>query len=165
MAGTDDWADRCHLSGGIFPGEIGRFCDVTALMHFHSSVLCYMSGTIATAVQQDEDVPAASEPEGSSAPGPSSSPVHPPRTPPLPAPPLPDIPLVGTPLVGFPFSKFLAISTQKKWDCSSSGSLDNHHNKRTCVNSQEVKASSEHSSAQGNEDMPKLIPETGTSFE
>ena len=39
--------------------------------------LCYMSGTMATAMQQDEDISAASEPEGSLTPGPSSSPVHP----------------------------------------------------------------------------------------
>ena len=33
----DDPVDRCHLSGSIFPGEFGRFCQVTALVCFHSS--------------------------------------------------------------------------------------------------------------------------------
>ena len=73
----------------------------------------YMGGTMATAVQQDEDIPSASEPKGSPAPGPSSSPAHPPRTPPLPVPPLPDNTFIGTPLVRHPFTEFLAISTQK----------------------------------------------------
>ena len=114
-----------------------------------------------------QDVPAttsASESEGSPAPGSSSSPAHPPRTPPLPLPPLPDIPFVGTPLVGCPFAEFLAIPTQKKWDHSPSGSLSNHHDKRTYVDSQEVKARSEHSSAQGDEDTPEFTPEAGPSF-
>ena len=77
-----------------------------------------------------------------------------------PGPLLPDLPFVSTP----PFSEFLAISTQKKWGRSSSGSPYNHHNKRTYVDSQEVKARSEHSSAQGGEDMHELILGTGTSF-
>ena len=64
-------------------------------------------------MQQGEDVPTASEPEGSPAPGPSSSPAHPSRTPPLPVTTLPDIPCVGTSLVGDPFAEFLAIPTQK----------------------------------------------------
>ena len=76
--------------------------------------LCYVSGMMATAMQQDKDIPAASKPEGSVAPGPSSCPVDPPRTPPLPVPLLLDILLVGTPPVGHPFAEFLAISTQKK---------------------------------------------------
>ena len=126
--------------------------------------LFYVSGTMATAVQQDEDVPAASKPEGSLAPGPSSTQVHQPRTPPLLVPPLLDIPLVGNPSVGHPFAEFLTISTQKKWDQSPSGLLNHHHNKRTHIDSQEVEARCEHSSAQDNEDMPKLIPGTGTSF-
>ena len=114
-----------------------------------------------------QDVPAtttASDPEGSLAPSSSSSPAHPPGTPPLPVPPLLDMPFIGTPLVGHPFAEFLAIPTQKKWDCSSSTSLDNHHDKRTHVDSQEVKARSEQSSAQGDEDTPKLLPEAGLSF-
>ena len=73
-----------------------------------------MSGMMATTVQQDEDVPAASEPEGSPVPGPSSSPAYPPGTPPLLVPPLPHIPFVGTPPVGHPFAKFLAVSIEKK---------------------------------------------------
>ena len=79
--------------------------------------LHYISGALATTVQQDEDVPAtitASKPEGSLAPGPSSSPTHPPGTLPLPVPPLPNISFVGTPLVRCPFAEFFAIPTQKK---------------------------------------------------
>ena len=76
--------------------------------------LHYMSRTMATVMQQDEDVPAASEPQGSPAAGPSSSPVHPLRTPPLPALPLLDLPFGGTPPLGHIFACFLAISAQKK---------------------------------------------------
>ena len=79
--------------------------------------LHYMSGALATMLQQDKDIPAtttASKPEGLLAPGPSNSPTHPPRTPPLPVPPLPNIPFVGTPPVGCPFAEFLAIPTWKK---------------------------------------------------
>ena len=71
---------------------------------------------------------------------------------------------MGTLPVGCKCADFLAISTQKKQGHSASGSLHNHHNKRTCVNSQEVKARSEHSSAQGSEDMHELILVIGTSF-
>ena len=67
--------------------------------------------------------------------------------------------------MGCPFAKFLAISSQKKQDCSSSSLLNHHHRKSTCVNSQEVKAKSEHSSALGSEDTHELILGTGTSFE
>ena len=102
--------------------------------------------------------------KGSPSPGPSSSPTHPPGTPPLPVVPLPDIPFVGTPLVRYPFAEFLAIHTWKKWDCSPSSSLRDHCDKRTHVNSQEVEARSEHSSAQGDEDTPKLVTEAGPSF-
>ena len=129
---------------------------------------CHVGEVLATAMQQGKNVQStatAAELEGSLALDPSSSPAHPIGTPPLPGPPLPDIPFVGTPQVGHPFAEFLAISTEKKWDCSSSSSLDNHQNKRTGVDSQEVKVRSEHSSAQGDEDTSKLIPETGTSFE
>ena len=128
----------------------------------HSSPL--LRRALATAAQQDEDVPAtttASKPEGSLAPDPSSSPAWPPRTLPLPVPPLLDIPFVGTPLVGLPFAGVLGVTTWKKWDPSSSSSLGNLHDKRTHDHSQEVKAKSEHSSAQGNEDMPKLLLEAG----
>ena len=75
--------------------------------------LHYVSGMKATSMQQDEDVPAASEHEALPAPGPSRSPVHPPGTPPLPVPPH-QTPLVGTSLVGYPLAEFPAISTQKK---------------------------------------------------
>ena len=79
-------------------------------------------------------------------------------------PPLPEILFVDTPLVGCPFVEFLTIPTWKKWDCSSSSSLSNHHDKRTHIDSEEVKARSEHSSAQGDEDMTKLVMEAGPSF-
>ena len=54
--------------------------------------------------------------------------------------------------------------TQKKWDCSLSSSVSNHQNKRTHVDPQEVKARSDHSSAQGNENTSKLVLEAGLSF-
>ena len=126
--------------------------------------LHYLRRMMATITQLDEEIPAAPEPEDLPNPGPSSSPVHPSRTLPLPVPPLPDIPLVGTPPLGCPFAEFIAISTQKKQDCCPSHLLDHHCNKRTHVNSQEVKAKSEHSSTQGNEDTPEMILDTGTSF-
>ena len=47
-------------------------------------------------------------------------------------------PLYGHSLVRYPFAKFLATSTQKKWGCSPSGSLDHHYNKRTHIDSQEL---------------------------
>ena len=60
--------------------------------------LHYMSGVLATTVQQDEDVPTTTTAsEGSQAQGPSSSPAYTHRTPPLPVHPLPDIPFVGLP--------------------------------------------------------------------
>ena len=129
--------------------------------------LCYMSEALATTMQQDEDIPTSTtvpEPEGSLAPGPSNTPAH--QTGPLllPVPPLPDIPFVGTPSNGCPFAGFIASPTQKKWDQSSSNSLGNHHNKRTHVGSQEVEARSENSSAQSDEDTPKLVLEAGPSF-
>ena len=92
--------------------------------------LCYMSRVLATTMQQDEDILAtttASEPEGSLAPGPSSSPACPPRTLPLPVPPLPDIPFVGTPTVGCLFAEFLAIPTQKSGTALSSSSIGSDH--------------------------------------
>ena len=94
--------------------------------------LHYMSDVLATASQQEEDIPvtiAIPEPEGSWAPDPSDSPAHQTETPPLPVPPLWDIPFVFTQLVGCTFAEFLAIPIQKKWDHSSSSSLSNHHDK------------------------------------
>ena len=136
---------------------------------FSSAVpLHYMSDALATAMQQEEDVPAtiaAPELEGSQAPDPSDSPVHQTETLPLPVPPLLDIPFVGTPLVGCPFAGFIAGPTQKKVDCSSSGSPGNHHDKRSHVVSQEVKAKSEHSSTQDKQDMPTLASEVRPSSE
>ena len=66
--------------------------------------------------------------------------------------------------VGYSFTVFLAIPTWKKWDCSFSSSLSNHCDKITHVSSQEGKANNEHSSAQGDEDTPKLVLEAGPSF-
>ena len=129
--------------------------------------LCYMSGTLATIMQQDEEIPTttnASELEGSPAAGPSSSPTHPPGIQPLPVPPLLDIPFVGTPPVRCLFAEVLAIPTKKTWDCCPSSRLSDHCDKGTCVNSQEVDARSEHSCAQSNEDMPELELEAGSSF-
>ena len=134
---------------------------------FFSVPLHYMSRVLATTMEQDEDVPAtttASESEGSLAPGPSSSQAHPTRTPQPPVTPLQDILSVGTPPMGCPFAEFLASPKQKKQACSTSGSLSNHCDKRVCVDSQEVEARSEHSSAQCNEDTPKLVLEAGPSF-
>ena len=48
---------------------------------------------------------------------------------------------------------------------SSSSSFTNHHNKRTCINSQEDDARSKHSSIQGGEGIHELILGTVTSFE
>ena len=160
----DGQTGRCHFSRGLFQVSSAQ---VTALAHFSAVPLHYMSRVLATAMQQDEDVPAtitASKPEGSLVPGPSSSPACPPRTLPLPIPPLLDIPFVGPPLVGCPFAEFLAVHTQRKWDHSPSGSLSDHHDKRTHVNSQEVKVRSEHSSAWGDEDMSKVVLEAQPSF-
>ena len=155
--GMDDQADRYHLSRGIFPGEFSRFHQITALVHF----LCYIRRLMATTMQESEDVPAASEPEGWPAPGPSGSPTHLPITPPLPVSPLPDIPFVGTPLMGHPFAEFLAIPTPESETTLPAVALNDHCNKRTYVNSKEVEARSEHNSAQGDEGMPKLVLETG----
>ena len=89
--------------------------------------LCYMSGMMATAMQQDKDIPAVSEPKGSLAPGLSGSPVHPPGTPPLPVPPLPDIPLgrhspSGAPICWVPShlhtEKVRLLSQQFTWPSS-----------------------------------------------
>ena len=126
-----------------------------------------MRDALATAMKQGKDMPATTtvpEPEGSPALGPSDSPAFPTGTPPLPVSCLPDIPFVGTPPVGNPFAEFIAGPTQKKGDHSSSSSSSNHCDKRTHVDSQEIKARSEQSSAQGNEDMPKLVLEAGPSF-
>ena len=130
--------------------------------------LCYMSNALATAMQQDKDVPATStvpKPEGSLAPSPPNSPAFQTWTLPLPVPPLPDIPFVGTIPVGCPFAGFIAGPTQKKWDHSSSGPLSNHHDKRTHVDSQVIETRNKHSSTQGDEDMPELVLEAEPSFE
>ena len=123
---------------------------------------------MATATQQGENVQsttAAPEPEGSLALGPLNSPAHPTGTPPPLIPLLPDIPIVGTLPVECPFPGFITSPTPKKQDCSSSNSLDNHCKKSTHVGSPEVEVRSEHSSVRGDENMPKLVPEAGSSFE
>ena len=56
------------------------------------------------------------------------------------APFLPDLPFVGTPLVRHPFAEFLAMSTPKMWGHSSGSLLNNHCNKRTQADFQQVKA-------------------------
>ena len=166
--GEHRWSNRqMPFFKKLFPGQLGRPYHITALVYFLCSFLQYMSRLLATAAKQDENVPVttnASEPKGSPAPGPSSSPDHPPGTPPLPGASLPDISSVGIPLVGYLIAVFLAIPTQKKWDHSPSSSLRDHCDKRTHVDFQEVEARSKHSSAQGNQDMPKLVPEAGPSF-
>ena len=127
-----------------------------------------MSEALATTMQQDKDIPntaAAHEPEGSLALGPSSSPAYPTGTLPPLVSLLLDIPFVGTPPVGHPFPGFIASPTLKKWDCSSSTSLNDHHDKRTCIGSPEVEIRSEHSSAWGNENMSKLVLDARPSFE
>ena len=150
-----------------FPGELSWLYKVTALVHLlHSSPPLHEGSTI------HHHATGRGCPTyhyciwawGLTGPGPSSSPACPPRTLSLPVPPLLDIPFVGTPPVGCSFAEFLAIPTCKKWNHSSGSSLSNHHDKRTHVNSQEVKARSELSSAQGNENMPKLVTEAGPSF-
>ena len=130
--------------------------------------LYYMSNVLATTTQQKEDIPATitvPKPEGSQAVDPSDSPASQTETPSLPVPPLPDIPFVGTPSVVCPFSGFTADPTQEKQDYSPSGSLGDHHDKRTHVDSQEGQARSEHSSTQGKEDTPTLALEVRPSSE
>ena len=73
--------------------------------------------------------------------------------------------LVSTPPVGHLFAGFMASPTQKNWNCSLSGSLSNHCDKRTCVNSQEVESKSEHRSTQGKEDMHALVLKARSSLE
>ena len=42
----DGWADRCHLSSGIFPGKLSWLYQVTALVHFlHSCPLLHEQST------------------------------------------------------------------------------------------------------------------------
>ena len=93
--------------------------------------LCYMNEVLATTAQQREIVPVTTtipEPEGSQTLAPSDSPAHQTGTPPLPVPPLWDILFVGTPPVGCPFARFIVSPMQKRWDCSSSGTLGDQHN-------------------------------------
>ena len=83
-------------------------------------------------------------------------------TSPSPVSSVPDIPLTGTPLLGCPFAD-LAIHSKGKWDHSPSDSPNHLNIKWTCITSPEVEIGSEHSSTQGNNHMPDLTPETGTS--
>ena len=127
-----------------------------------------MSKALATATKQGKNIQYTATPpelEGSLASDPSSSPAHPIGTPPPLIPLLPVIPFVGTPPVGHSFPGFTASSTPKKQDESSSSSLSDHHDKRTCIGSPEIEVRSEHSSPWGDENMPKLVPEAGPSFE
>ena len=105
------------------------YCPGAFLVPFH-----YISGVETIATQQDKSCPTASEPEpgphGSHVPGPSRGLTPPPGPSSLPQSSLPDIPLSGTSLVGWLFPSFLAVSSQRKWDNSPSGSPD-HHTKRT----------------------------------
>ena len=128
----------------------------------------YISEALATAMQLGKNAPAtttAPKPEESTTPGPSRSPACHSETPPPIIPLLPDLPLMGSPPVGHPFAEYLATSTQKKQGHSTHGSLDLHHSKRICVNSQEVKAWSDHSSIWGNDNTPEPVPEAGPSSE
>ena len=121
----------------------------------------YIGEVLATTTLWGKNTPAttaASEPMKPTTLGPSSSPAHCSESPLPIIPLLPDLPLIGTPPVGCPFAEFLANSTQKKWDHSSSSSLDLHCSKGAHANSKEVKAGSDHSSAQGDDNMPGPIP-------
>ena len=128
----------------------------------------YINKPLVTATWLGENTPATTavpEQEGSPVPGPSNSPAYFSETPSPIIPLLPDLPFMGTPLMGCPFTEFLATSTQKKWDHSPSSSFDHHCSKRTCIDSQEVKTGSNHSSTWGNGNTPGLIPEAGPSSE
>ena len=59
--------------------------------------------------------------------------------------------------MGHPFFESLAGPSQKKRDCSPTGSFNDCHGK----NSPEVEVRSEHSSTWGDDYIPELIPETG----
>ena len=126
----------------------------------------YISEVLVASVWLSKTAPATTavpEPEESTTPGPSSSPACLSETPHPIISLFPDLPFMCTAPVGCPFAEFLAISTQKKWGCSSRSSLDQHCSKRTCVDSQEVKARSDHSSTWGDDNMPELVPEAGPS--
>ena len=164
----DGQTGRCYFSRGLFPGELRLLYQVTALVHLpcsspllheQSAGHCHATGWRHPSYQHCIQAWGLTGSRSSQA-----SPACPPGTLPLAVPPLPDIPFIGTPLVGHPFAEFLDIPTQKKWDCPSSCLLSNHHDKRTYINFQEVEARSEHSSAPGDEDMPKLVSEAGPSF-
>ena len=142
---------------------------ISAAVPFH-----YISRAITMAAQLDEGIPTESQlhpttsepqpgPHGSPVPGSLRSLTPPPVTSPLPMSSLSDILLAGTPLLGHPFADFLAIPSKGKWDHSLSDSLNHLHTKRTHITSPEVKVGSEHSSTQGQDHMPDLVPETGTS--
>ena len=135
----DDWAYRCYLSGGIFPGEFGRLHQVTALVCFCSSAPplceqndghCHAAGwgcpcciwawglTGSRLLKQSSSSTQNSTTSSTS---------------------LTWYPLGRHPPVGHPFAEFLAIFTQKKWDHAPSGSFNHHHNKRTHVDSKRAK--------------------------
>ena len=129
----------------------------------------YISGTMTTAAQQDENIPTVPQPcptapkpesYGSPTPGTFGSPIPPPRASPLPVSSLPDIPLVGTPLVGCPFSDFLAVSSEGKQSHPPSSSPGHHDPRKTYVCSPEVEVGVESSFSWGKQDTPELVPES-----
>ena len=96
------------------------------------------------------------EPDEPSVLGLPSSPAHPTETPPPVIPLLPDLPFEGTPSRGHPFLESLAGPLP-------SGSFNDHHGKRSRLNSPEVEVRCEDSSTQGDDYMPRLILEIRTS--
>ena len=158
----DGQADRCHLSIGIFPGKLSWLYQVTALVHLlcsspllheQSTGHCHATGwgcpsyhhciwawglTSSRPLKQSNSSTQNCTTSSTSL---TRYPLH--RYSPS-----------GAPICWVP-----CYPTKKKWDHSPSGSLNNHCDKRTHVNPQEVKARSEHSTTQG-----ELVLEAGLSF-
>ena len=125
-----------------------------------------MDDALAAAMQQGKTALATAgmpELEEPPTPGLSSNPACSTEIPPT-IPLLLDLPFEGTPSMGCSFFESLAGPLQKKRTHSPSRSFGNHHSKRTQVDSPEVEVSSEHSSTQGSDYMPKVIPETRPSL-
>ena len=164
--GKDDPERSYKFPGGFCHGQPDGINKTNAQVHFFCGSFSVYKQGIGNQCATGKNAPAiatVSEPEESTAPGPSGSPAHCSETPPLIIPLLPDIPLMGTSPGEHPLAEFLAISTKEKQNCSSYNSLNLHLSKRTCVDFSEVKAGSDHSSAQGNNTMPEPIPEAGPS--
>ena len=160
--GRDGPGRSYNLPGSFCHGQPNGINKATALVHFFcNSFSLYKSGISDCCVTRWKcpSHHCYTQPMETTALGPSGSPAHHYETPPPIIPLLSDIPLIGTPPVGHPFAEVLAASAQKKQDCFSSGSLNLHGSKRACVNSQEVKAGSDHSSTQGNDSTPYPIHE------